>query len=111
MSFKQFTGRVTDPTKDINGQDIIDLQRDLEYSLNEVFQKKHLDSIFLETVVLESAWVNLVSHGLGQEWRSFYILGSTNPAIIGIDDTDVDTTKYLPLITTVNTTIDLVVFK
>lgn len=68
-------------------------------------------SLQKQNINLEAAYVNLVPHGLGQEWKSFYIPDSTSPAIIGIADTDVDTTKYLPLITTVDTTIDIVIFK
>ena len=66
--------------------------------------------VLFENVALTSGTENLLAHGLGEQFRTWYVADAKSPAIVyRYTASTADLATYLPLLTTADCTVDIVV--
>lgn len=92
-------------------REFIEAEARLERVINRVVSQPWNQGIFLEGVLLTQSRENLVHHGLGRSYISWFLCDRTAAVTVWrYSASTADDSLYLPLMTTVTTTVDLVVF-
>lgn len=91
--------------------DLHRVQDNIETVVKQFTDKKHLDSVRIEGITLTAFTTYEIPHTLGRAYLGWYIVDSDAGALFFRDTTSTaDATKFLPIQSSQNVTIDIVVF-
>ena len=87
------------------------MQDNADEFFNEVADKAHLDSFLIEDIVLVAGYENWILHGLGRKIRGFELVKSNSGTVVyWATSSAANMEKYLPVRTSSNATVSVVVF-